>query len=72
MQFQVIKCKCGEIFAASRVPECYQDSEWMRDLRKEVKNGNSVEIVEQGKWKFGPCKCKAEKPIDLFSQEVKC
>lgn len=67
MQFQVIKCKCGEIFACCVVPECYTDTDWMRDLRKEVKNGNSVEIVEQGKWKFGNCKCKIKEPANLFN-----
>lgn len=41
---QVIICKCGSIFAACRVPDCYQDKEWLASLRKYSLNGYTIEV----------------------------
>lgn len=30
---QVIYCRCGKLFAASVVPHCYEDADWMKELR---------------------------------------
>ncbi len=37
---QVIKCKCGSIFAAAAEPHCYSDAEWQREMRKYIKKGS--------------------------------
>lgn len=69
---QVIKCKCGKIFAACREPECYEDAQWMRDLRKYVKNGNTVELLDLDKFTFESCACKKigeSKQSELFNAE---
>ncbi len=58
---QVIKCKCGSIFAACLEPHCYTDSDWQRDLRKYVKQGNLVEILDCSSFNFEKCKCKEVK-----------
>lgn len=55
---QVIKCKCGNVFAACVEPHCYTDSDWQRDLRKYVKQGNLVELVDCSSFNFEECKCK--------------
>jgi hypothetical protein len=70
---QVIKYKCcGNIFAACLEPDCYTDSDWLKSLKKYVKVGHKVEMVDSEKFKFGQCQCqetptpKTETP-DLFS-----
>jgi hypothetical protein len=46
---QVIKHPCcGVVFAACVELHCYQDTEWMRDVRKYSKAGKVVEVVEEG------------------------
>lgn len=55
---QVIKCKCGEIFAACVEPECYMNADWQREMRKCVKKGCTVEIMPCGDAKMSKCKCK--------------
>jgi hypothetical protein len=55
MGVQVVKCKCGEIFAGYREPECFEDAEWHKDIRKWIKMGYTVETAER--IKFGECKC---------------
>ncbi len=63
---QIIKCKCGNVFAASTEPECYSDSEWQKNLRNYIKEGCTVEMVEESTWQFQKCVCnKVEnsKPI---------
>jgi hypothetical protein len=60
-QIQVIKCKGGKIFAACRVPECYEETSWMRDIRSYVKAGCTVEIIESGKSNpMEKCECGAK------------
>lgn len=57
---QAIKCKGGQIFAGCHEPHCYEDSEWMKELRKYVKAGCTVEMIEAGKFSFGNCDCGAK------------
>lgn len=56
---QIIKCSHGEIFAACCVPECYEDVDWQREMRKYIKNGCTVEMIE--KFEFGECDCSPSK-----------
>ena len=55
---QIIKCKCGEIFAGCLVPYCYEDADWQKDLRKYVKQGCTVDILHASEFKFSKCTCK--------------
>ena len=58
-QAQIIRCKCKAIIAACTVPECYMDAEWQKDMRKYVKQGCSVELINCDKsWTVSKCKCK--------------
>jgi hypothetical protein len=68
---QIIKCKCGNIIAAAAEPHCYADAEWQKDMRKYVKKGYTVEMMENGSgWKFESCVCKSKKKnpnqLELF------
>lgn len=59
-KIQIIKCKCGEVFAACQEPECWTEKDWQKDIRKYVGEGCSVETVDRGTWSFGSCKCENE------------
>lgn len=68
---QVIVCKCGSKFAACVAPECYTEADWMKDVRKYVKQGCTVEVVEAGSFRFERCKCaelakQAEAQMSMF------
>ena len=65
-QVQVIKCKCGKVFAMCLAPECYQDAEWMRDIRKYSKKGCTVEIGDSSNFKFEDCTCEKKEEPTLF------
>lgn len=67
---QVVKYKCCEsVFAACCEPECYTDSDWLKQLKKYVNRGDKVEMVED--FKFGKCRCnKTSKELDLFSSII--
>lgn len=58
---QVIKCKCGSIIAGCMEPDCYEDSDWQRDMRKYVRKGYTVGVVECANIKLERCKCKEVK-----------
>jgi DTW domain-containing protein YfiP len=60
---QVTKCPCGKIFAACREPECYTEADYQRDTRKYIAKGCTVEMVENGTWKFEQCTCQNMKPV---------
>lgn len=62
---QVIKCKCGNIFAACRVPECYTDQEWTRDLRDYVLDGCTVDVVDASSFNFDRCMCHKKEEITI-------
>lgn len=69
-QAQVIKCVCGSIFAGCVVPECYTEVEWQRDMRKYVKKGCTVELKENGRWKFEICICNKKGEKDLKQLQI--
>ena len=67
---QVIKYPCcGKIFAACTEPECYTDNDWLKSLKKYVKQGYQVGMIEGGKGKlrFEICDCK--KDVNLFKEK---
>jgi hypothetical protein len=76
-KIQIIRCKCGKPFAACREPECYTEKEWMKDLRKYVQEGCTVEMIDSGVGNLSLEKCvcvKAEKninpnQIELFNEK---
>lgn len=65
-QVQIIKCKCGRVFAMCVIPEAYQDAEWMRELRKYVKKGCTVEVGFSKDYSLENCICKKEVTPTLF------
>ena len=67
---QVIKCKCGRIFASCQEPECWTDEEWQQDVRENVIKGNSIEMVKQGEWKFESCVCGNKEEGDPLQLEI--
>ncbi len=70
---QVIKCKCGKVFAACREPECYTEKDWMKDMRKYVIDGCTVDMVNTNEFQFENCVCdkSASVKIGLFADESK-
>ena len=71
---QLVKYKCcGKVFAACAEPYCYTDVDWIRELRKYVKAGHVVQMINNGEsFNFERCTCnnkdqKSNEP-DLFSQ----
>lgn len=73
---QAIYCpNCNMIFSICSTPFCYTDKDWMRDLRKYVKQGYMVEEVNHKdvvKERFGKCKCaKPPGNPDQLKLEVK-
>jgi len=67
---QVTKCKCGKIFAACREPECYTDADYQRQVRKDIKSGCTVEMVESGTWSFEKCTCTDMKPVGVDKNQL--
>lgn len=69
---QVIKRKCcGTVFAACTEPECYQDKDWLKSIRKASVEGHTIEIVKLSEVKsvFEECVCevkKIENQLNLF------
>jgi hypothetical protein len=55
---QVVKCRCGNIIAACIEPECYQDAQWMRDVRNYAKKGYAIDVLDCKSFKFNKCTCK--------------
>lgn len=67
---QIIKCKCGKVFAAATEPHCYVDVEWQRDMRKYIKRGCSVEMVNNHEWKFEECVCEKKEKNKKNSNQL--
>jgi len=57
MSVQIVKCQCGITFAASAEPYCYEDKEWLFNLKKYYSIGCKIEMAENGSWSFGNCEC---------------
>lgn len=54
---QIVKCRCGKVFAACMEPECYTDKDWQRDVRKYANGGCTVHLVVSDSFRFEVCKC---------------
>lgn len=62
---QVVKYKCcDKVFAGCVEPYCYEDSDWMKDIRKYSKEGHLIQMIEQKDFEFGECLCN--KQPELF------
>jgi hypothetical protein len=57
---QVVTCSCGATFAACALPYAYEDSEWMRDLRKYSKKGYNISIMNSNEFDMQMCTCSEE------------
>ena len=54
---QIIYCpKCGSGFAGCVEPECYTDNNWIKEMKKYIKQGYKVKTVE--KYSLEKCTCK--------------
>jgi hypothetical protein len=62
-RIQVIKCKCGSAFAACIEPDCYSDKKWQKDMRKYVKKGCTVDLIDGSSSEplFQKCVCEKKK-----------
>ena len=73
----VVRCpECDRIFAAAKEPGCYQDAEWMRNLRNYSAKGLKIEMVEFGRVSTEWCDCmekrarkKADDQPSLFPEQ---
>jgi malate/lactate dehydrogenase len=69
-QAQTITCKCGSTYAACLVPECYQDTEWMKDVRKAAAVGHAIDLRDVKSFSLQTCSCEKEvvnkKQLKLF------
>lgn len=63
---QVLKCKCGKVFAACIEPECYTDKEWQKKLREYVLKGATVEILETPVFTLESCVCKKKQKVNTL------
>jgi hypothetical protein len=57
-RIQVVTCKCGSQIAACVEPNCYIDFEWLRDLKKYIKKGCKIYLIEKQDFEFKSCICK--------------
>ena len=65
---QIVKCKCGSVIAACRVPLCYEDREWQKDIRDFKDQGYTIdELPCDGSWHVGQCEC-ADLPVNSFTK----
>ena len=58
---QVLICKCGAKYAACAEPHCYTYDDWLKDLKKHVKDGGTVFIMPADSFSFDKCTCQANK-----------
>jgi hypothetical protein len=63
-KIQIIKCRCGKIFAACVESECYTDKDWTKELRKYVNGGCTVEMIDSKEFiGFEKCDCNKQKKL---------
>lgn len=65
-KIQIIACVCGGVFAACCEPECYEEVDWQKDMRRYVANGCTVKLIPKGELKFSTCTC----PINPRTKEI--
>jgi hypothetical protein len=56
-KIQVLVCKCGAKYAACVEPYCYTDKDWLKDLKKHIKEGGTVEMSDSESFTIEKCKC---------------
>jgi len=57
MEAQVIRCKCGSAIAACRIPEAYEETDWMKDVRNYSKKGYTISVENLEGFKLEMCCC---------------
>ena len=58
---QVLRKKCcNYIYAMCIEPECFIDRDWLKDVRKAVKDGDSIEMLDTSVARFGKCECELD------------
>lgn len=62
---QVIKCKCGSIYAGCVEPECYFDAAWIKSMQKALKKGHIIDMINNKDFEFQKCKCEIQKKLKL-------
>lgn len=69
---QIIKCKCGAVFAGCLEPECYIDKDWLDSLRDYVEYRKcTVHMVESKNIQFTSCTCKKNKREQIKTTQLK-
>ncbi len=58
MAVQIVSCQCGVTFAACSEPYCYEDKEWIANLKKYFSIGCKILMANNGEWSFGTCECE--------------
>ena len=53
---QVIVCKCGSQIAGCWEPHCYEDRDWLKNIRDYSKKGYLIKMVSSPS--LSECKCK--------------
>jgi hypothetical protein len=70
MNAQVIKYKCcGKVYAACMEPRCYTNKDWLKDIKKAVKDGDKIEMLDTSSFQMDKCTCNKEpitNQLDLF------
>ena len=54
---QAIICMCGARFAACVEPHCYTDADWQKDVRKYVKRGCTIKMIDASSFRLEKCNC---------------
>ncbi len=65
---QTINCKCGATIAGCTEPECYEEVDWQKEIRRYVKNGYTIKLVEHEHFKFSKCTCVKQSSNNLETQ----
>ncbi len=64
---QTLTCVCGACFAACVEPMCYTDKDWLKSLRKYVKEGAKVEVIPCADFRLEQCTCK---PKEIGTNQI--
>lgn len=60
-RIQIIICKCGAKISGCTEPECYTNDEYLKDLKKYIEQGCTVDMVGENDFRFQSCKCDPQK-----------
>jgi hypothetical protein len=58
---QAIQCKCGKFYAGYMVPQCYKDTDWQKKVKDWLKNGYTMQFIENKHFKIDKCTCNETK-----------